>query len=130
MATDRMKVSLPRLPASEAGPPGTPRVFRRGPSTGTAYVQTADSTFRRVERLRVSVSLGTKPVDLSARLLDRRGQALGVPVAIEAREEDGQHVVVADATLASLAPGDYVVELTIGEGGARHSIILAFRIVP
>jgi VWFA-related protein len=130
MATDRMKVSLPRLPASEARPPGTPRVFRRGPSTGTAYVQTADSTFRRVERLRVSVSLGTTPSDLSARLLDRRGQALGVPVAIEAREEDGQHAVVADATLASLAPGDYVVELTIGEGSARHSIVLAFRIVP
>ena len=130
MATDRMKVSLPRPPAGEARPPGTPRVFRRGPSTGTAYVQTADSTFRRVERLRVSVSLGAAPADLSARLLDRRGQALGVPVAIEAREEDGQHVVVADATLASLAPGDYVVELTLGEGGARHAVIVAFRIVP
>ena len=73
---------------------------------------------------------GTGPGDLSARLLDRRGQTLGVPVAIEAREEDGQHVVVADATLASLAPGDYVVEVTVGDGGARHSIIVAFRIVP
>ena len=53
-----------------------------------------------------------------------------MPVTIEAREADGQHVVVADATLASLAPGDYLVELTLGEGGARHSIVLAFRIVP
>jgi VWFA-related protein len=129
-ATDRMKISLPRAPATAGGSPGTPRIFRRGPSTGTAYVQTADSTFRRVERLRVTVSLGTVPAEVSARLLDRRGQALGVPVAIEAREGDGQHVAVADATLASLAPGDYVVELTLGEGGARHVIVVAFRIIP
>ena len=95
-----------------------------------AYVQTADSNFRRVERLRVSVSLGTEPAELSARLLDRRGEALAVPVAIEAREENGQHVAVADATLASLAPGDYLVELTLGEGGTRHTITVAFRIVP
>jgi hypothetical protein len=105
-------------------------VFRRGPSTGTAYVQTADSNFRRVDRLRVSVSLGTAPAELSARLLDRRGQALGVPVTIEARAEGGLHVAVADATLASLAPGDYLVELTLGEGGTRHIIVVAFRIVP
>jgi VWFA-related protein len=127
---DRMRISLPRAPANEAKPPGTPRVFRRGPSTGTAYVQTADVNFRRVERLRVSVSLGTAPAGLSARLLDRQGRALGVPVTIEAREEGGQHVVVADATLASLAPGDYVVELTMGEGGTHHTVITAFRIVP
>ena len=125
-----MRVSLPRASATAAKPPGTPRVFRRGPSTGTAYVQTADSNFRRVERLRVSVSLGTEPAELSARLLDRRGEALAVPVAIEAREENGQHVAVADATLASLAPGDYLVELTLGEGGTRHTITVAFRIVP
>jgi hypothetical protein len=83
-----------------------------------------------VERLRVSVSLGTAPAELSARLLDRRGVALAVPVAIEAREGDGQRVAVADTTLASLAPGDYLVELTVGEGGVSHVIILAFRIVP
>ncbi len=53
-----------------------------------------------------------------------------MPVAAEARQEDGQHVAVADATLASLAPGDYLVELTLGEGGSRQTIVLGFRIVP
>ena len=130
IATDRMKVSLPPASVRAARPPGTPRVFRRGPSTGTTYVPTADSNFRRVERLRVSVSLDGQPGDLSARLLDRRGGALAVPVAVEAREEDGQHLVVADATLASLAPGDYVAELTIVGGGTRHVIVTAFRILP
>ncbi len=130
VATDRMKISVPRAPANAGASPGTPRVYRRGPSTGTAYVQTADSAFRRVERLRVSVSLGSTLAELSARLLDRRGVALAVPVTIEARDGDGQHVVVADATLASLAPGDYLVELALGEGGARHVIVVAFRIVP
>jgi hypothetical protein len=129
-ASDRLRVSLPRGSAGAAKPPGTPRIFRRGPSTGTAYVQTADSNFRRVERCRVSVSLGTEPAELSGRLLDRRGEALGVPVAVEAREEDGQHVVVADTTLASLAAGDYLLQLTLGDGGISHSILVAFRIVP
>jgi VWFA-related protein len=129
-ASDRMRLSLPQRSAGPAAPPGTPRLFRRGPSTGTAYVQTADLNFRRVDRLRVGVSLGAKPAELSARLLDRQGRALGVPVTVAAREEDGQHVVTADATLASLAPGDYLVELTLGDGAARHTIMLAFRIVP
>ncbi len=86
IATDRMKVSLPAASANAARPPGTPRVFRRGPSTGIAYAQTADLRFRRVERLRVSVSLGATPAGVSARLLDRQGRTLGVPVAAEARE--------------------------------------------
>jgi VWFA-related protein len=129
-ATDRMRVSLPPASANAAGPPGTPRVFRRSPSTGTAYVQTADSSFRRVDRLRVSVSLGTEPAELSARLLDRRGEALAVPVTIESRQGEGQHLAVADATLASLAPGDYLVQLTLGDGGTHHTVMLAFRIVP
>ncbi len=74
VATDRMKVSLPAASANAARQPGTPRVFRRGPSTGIAYVQTADWRFRRVERLRVSVSLGATPAGVSARLLDRQGR--------------------------------------------------------
>jgi hypothetical protein len=51
-------------------------------------------------------------------------------MTIETREEDGQHVAVADATLASLAPGDYLAELTVGDGAASRTIMLAFRIVP
>ncbi len=129
-AGEQMRVSLPGATTGAARAPSTPRVFRRGPFTGAAYVQTADSKFRRVERLRVSVSFGTEPAGISARLLDRRGQALGVPVSIEMRDQDGQRVGVADATLASLAPGDYVVELTLGDGATRHTIMLGFRIVP
>jgi hypothetical protein len=93
-------------------------------------VQTADSNFRRVDRIRVRVSLSAKPAEVSACLLDRRGETLAVPVTVEAREEDGQHVAVADATLASLAPGDYLVQLTLGDGATHHTVILAFRIVP
>jgi VWFA-related protein len=127
---DRLKVVLPQASVASTKAPGTPRVFRRGPSTGTAYVQTADTNFRRVERLRVSVSLAEEPAGLSARLLDRSGNALGVPVTFDARAEDGRREAVADATLASLAPGDYLVELTLGDGAARQIIVLAFRIVP
>ena len=128
-AAEQMKVSLPGSSVGAATPPGTPRVFRRGPFTGAAYVQTADANFRRVERIRVSISLGPEPTGLSARVLDRRGQTLAVPVTTEAREQDGQRVALAEVTLASLAPGDYLIEVMFG-GGTPQTIVLAFRIVP
>ncbi len=129
-AGEQMHVGLPEQTNAAARQPGTPRVFRRGPSTGRAYVQTADMQFRRVERLRVAVSLGREAAGLSARVLDRRGQTLGVPVDIEAHEADGQRVAVAEAALAPLAPGDYLVALTVGEGGSNQTVMIAFRIVP
>ena len=39
---------------------GAPRLSRRGPSTGVAWVPTADPRFRRQERLRVSVGVGAE----------------------------------------------------------------------
>ena len=128
-ASDQVRVTLPATPAGASALPGTPRVFRRGPFTGAGYVPTADMKFRRVERLRVSVSLASDPGNASARVLDRRSQTLGVPVAVEAQQQDGQRVVVAEANLASMALGDYLLELTVG-GGARQTIVVGFRIVP
>ena len=99
---------------------------RRGPATANKEVPTADLRFRRSEQLRVEIpaASGDQP---TARLLDRAGNPLNVPVAAARRDEaDGSRWLTASLALAPLAPGDYVVEIASGE---RRSIA-AFRVIP
>jgi hypothetical protein len=89
-------------------------------------VPTADLRFRRSEQLRVEIPAGDD-AEVSARLLDRTGKALNVPVSAAVRTDaDGSRWRTAQLALAPLAPGDYVVEMS---SGADRSIS-AFRIVP
>jgi hypothetical protein len=125
----QMRVTLP-APSAAMNQSAPPRLLRRGPATGLAFVPTADARFRRVERLRLVVSLPGEVPATIARLLDRKGQTMAVPVTAAVRDENGIRVAVADATLASLAPGDYLLELVLGEGNSRQTIVTAFRIVP
>jgi VWFA-related protein len=94
---------------------GTPIVWRRGPSTGPRHLQTADARFSRSERIRLELAT-TVPGTAAARLLDRAGQPLQIPFEVSARpDESGQfRWIVADAALAPLAPGQYVIEVTLG----------------
>ena len=56
------------------------------------------------------------PGTATARLLDRAGQPLQVPVQVSARPDDSGQFrwIVADAALAPLAPGQYTIEVTLG----------------
>ena len=98
---------------------------RRGVLTGNKDVPTADLRFRRNEQVRVEIpTASSEPV--TARLLDRTGKALAVPVTAAVRDDpDGSRWVTAQLTLAPLAPADYAVELTVGE----RKMISAFRVI-
>ena len=100
--------------------------FRRGPTTGNRDVPTADVRYRRSERLRVEIP-DPSDASVTARLLDRRGNAIDLPVAGAIRNDpDGVRWQTAELTLAPLAPGDYLLE--VSSGTARR--LIAFRIVP
>jgi VWFA-related protein len=117
--TDTTTVSL-----DAGGGWGAPRLSRRGPSTGIAWVPTADPRFRRQERVRVMVGVpagATGPV--TGTLLDRQGTPINVPVRVEQPEPPA---VVAELALAPLAVGDYV--LALGDGPGR--LLIPLRIVP
>jgi VWFA-related protein len=105
---------------------------RRGPSTGLQYIATADARFRRTERLRLEVPRLATAGSVSARLLGRDGQPLGVAVTVSERVEDsGQlRMIVAEVVLAPLAQGDYVLEVTVEDGGRKESASYAFRLIP
>jgi VWFA-related protein len=114
-----MPVTLP--PASQS----SGAVFiRRGPGTGNREMATADLRFRRSERLRVEVP---SPADATgARLLDRTGKPLAVPVVAATRTDaDGTRWATGELALAPLGAGDYVIEVVAG--GTRT--LVAFRIV-
>lgn len=105
---------------------GEPVLWRRGPNVRAAYQRTADPRFRRDERLRLEY-----PTDISgaatARILDRLGQPLPLPVELTERtgSEDVKWLV-ADLSLLNMAPGEYVVEIT----QQAKTQMTAFRLVP
>jgi hypothetical protein len=117
--TDTTSVALDAIPVGW----GAPRLSRRGPSTGVAWVPTADPRFRRQERLRVSVGVGAEAGAVTGTLLDRQGKPINVPVKIDQAEPTA---LVAELTLAPLAAGDYVLAL----GGGARRLLVPLRIVP
>jgi hypothetical protein len=106
--------------------------YRRGPSTGLQYVATADARFQRTERIRFEVPRFAADATVAARLLNRNGQPLPLAVTLTERTDDTRRltVVVADLTLAPLAQGDYVLEVTAEKDGKKETAAYAFRIVP
>jgi hypothetical protein len=109
--------------------------FRRGQATGNRDVPTADLRFRRNEQVRVEIpTASSDPV--TARLLDRTGKPLAVPVSATTRDDaDGSRWQTAQIALAPLAPGDYVIEMIVGSGGSggpggERRMISAFRVIP
>ncbi|MCU1386437.1 MAG: VWFA-related Acidobacterial domain protein [Acidobacteria bacterium] len=114
-------------------PDATGALFsRRGGATGNKDVPTADLRFRRNEQVRVEIPTSSSDA-LTARLLDRTGKALAVPVAAALRDDpDGSRWATAQLALAPLAPGDYAIEITAaaGSAGGDRRMIAAFRVVP
>ena len=76
------------------------------------------------------VAVPAKPDSVTARLLDRRGQALPILVTVADREDGGLQYATAEIALAPLALGDYVVEVVARFGGREEKTRVAFRIVP
>ena len=116
-------------------------LWRRGPTTGPRHVMTADPRFLRSERLRLEHATTARTPTRSetrvgdpaagvaaARLLDRAGRPMQVPVQVTERQDPSGEFrwIVADATLAPLAAGDYAVEVTLDD--AR--MVTAFKVVP
>jgi VWFA-related protein len=128
--------SNPGLPVTDAArltvPAASPRLgepimWRRGPSTGLKHLATADPRFQRSERIRFEMPTDAEGT-ASARMLDRVGNPLKVPVQVSERPDpSGQfRWIVADAVLAPLAAGDYGIEVTLG--GTKQ--VASFKVVP
>jgi hypothetical protein len=127
-ATNRVSplTGIATLPVS-GGSIGEAVLFRRGPSTGTRYLPTADPRFTRNERIRIEIP-GRASGAITARVLDRAGSPLSIPAQVSDRAEPGSdwRWTVVEVTLAPLAPGDYAVE--VEDAGLRR--VTEFLVVP
>jgi VWFA-related protein len=121
------------LPLSETlrfTPTGTsPRLFRRGPTTGRQFVAAGEPRFRRAEHARVALPIDDPAAPVAAALLDRSGSALGVPVSARVETIDGGPWAVGEASLAPLAPGDYVLRVVVGTGDGAATSLTPIRVV-
>jgi len=124
-ATDSLRVTVPAT-ADGAGF----LLFKRGPVTGNREIATADLRFRRSDTLRIAVPVSDSS-ESSARLLDRTGKVLQVPVQTSIRDEaDGATSRSATLSLAPLATGDYLIELMASQSTGPARTLIAFRVVP
>jgi VWFA-related protein len=128
-SNETLHIALPESPEAQGA------VFiRRGPASGNKEVPTADLRFRRNEQIRVEIPTVATSA-MTARLLDRRGGPLAVPVTSAVRDDgDGSRWQTAQLALAPLAAGDYVIELSGKPDGAGGSsgearILVGFRVV-
>ena len=114
---------------------GTPSVLRARNArefqtlrTATDVVPLAGREFSRIEHLLIRVPTygpgGTMP-PLRARLLNRAGSAMN-DLQVEPSPAAGEQQV--DLPLAALPPGEYVVEIRVGDQDGDAKELLAFRV--
>lgn len=106
---------------------GAPLLFR----TGTARAATrpvADFTFRALEGVRLVWPISLPLDATSARVLDRHGRPLPIPIEVR-QSGDGEPALVADLSMSSLGIGDYVLDLEAWRGDRVERRAAAFRVV-
>ena len=90
----------------------------------------ADREFRRTDHLLIRVGARTAhgdPADVTARLLNRNGQEMRVLTSSPAGFDGLTNV---DVSLADLAAGEYLVEITAADGATDASTLVPIRIIP
>jgi len=106
------------------GPPLSYRGIAR------ALQPAADGRYRRTERMTLEAALASGVVPVGARVLDTFGKPLVVPVTIRERADAGGiRWLVAEASLAPLTEGDYVIELEAMKDERRERRLFAIRVV-
>jgi VWFA-related protein len=128
--TETLRVVVPGQ--SAAGEPlvGQATLFRRGPYSGPSWAPVADLRFRRQERVKIEAAVVGPITSAAARLLDRSGNPLPLPVVSSQRDEDGARIVSGEVALAPLTAGDYLLEIIVTNGSVTRRELAAFRIVP
>ncbi|MGH9345695.1 MAG: hypothetical protein ACRD26_00375, partial [Vicinamibacterales bacterium] len=121
--SDAARVMIP----ADVAPMGEAVLWRRGPTTGPRYAMTADPRFRRSERVRLEHATTAAGMP-AARMLDRGGNLINVPVQVTDRQDASGEFrwLVAEAALAPLAAGDYAIEVSLDEA----TVVTAFKVVP
>jgi VWFA-related protein len=124
--SDTVRLTPPSAEAAQ------PLFFKRGVTTGNRWVPAADLRFSRTERVRLEWPVGPDAKPGSARVVDRAGQPLQVPITVAEREDatpSGQRWITAELALAPLSTADYGVEIEIVGGQTTRKVITGLRVI-
>ena len=107
---------------------GRPIAYRGGSGAAQPFRPLAAFNFRRTERVRLDWPV-LQPLDSQiARLLDRNGKPLPVPVTLATRDVEGKTILSGTVNLAPLSIGDYLIELNAKAGDVSEQQIIAIRV--
>jgi VWFA-related protein len=95
-----------------------------------ALMPAADGRYRRTERATIEAPLGAGAIAAGARVLDRLGKPLNIPVSSRERiDPQGVRWITAEVVLAPLSEGDYVIEIEATRDAVRERKLFAIRVV-
>ena len=104
-------------------------VFRGALSARSILQPVGEFLFHRNERLHAEWPVLKALDSRTARVLDRKGQPIGSPLAMAERPADaGPAVASVDLPMTALADGDYLIEVTAVSGAQTDRKLIAFRV--
>jgi VWFA-related protein len=107
---------------------GRPLAYRAASAAASPFRPLAAFYFRRTERLRIDWPV-LQPLDShSARLLDRNGKPLPVPIPLVLRDEGGRSVLSGTMSLAPFSIGDYLIEVNAAGASTTEQQLIAIRV--
>lgn len=107
---------------------GKPLAYRAASAAASAYKPLAAFQFRRTERVRLEWP-ATQALDShQARLLDRTGKPIAIPLETTTRETSGTTMLTTGLNLAPLSNGDYLIEITAKAGEKTDTQVVAIRV--
>ena len=116
----------------EAGGGGTvlgkPIAYRAASAAASAYRPLAAFQFRRTERVRIEWPALQALESHQARLLDRTGKPIAIPLTTAMRDNGGTQMLATDLNLAPLSNGDYLIEVTAKGGDKTDTQVVAIRV--
>jgi hypothetical protein len=107
---------------------GRPVVYRAGASPRAPLFPVADFLFRRIERVHVEWAILQPLEDRQVRVLSKGGQTVAAGATITERAAAGQPMLAVDLSLAPLAAGDYVIEVTARRGSDTVRVFAPLRL--
>ena len=107
---------------------GKPLAYRAASAAASAYKPLAAFQFRRTERVRVEWPT-TQPLEThSARLLDRAGKPMAIPLETTTKDAGGVTMLTTTLNLAPFSNGDYLIEVSAKAGEKTETQTVAIRV--